>query len=87
MYLVLAVSRIGIAGAQSGDRPDPADPSVPGAVFRYESAFEGYQDVQDRKLTPWKDANEEMRRLGGHAGHADSAPSGHGTNHKMDPEK
>jgi hypothetical protein len=82
MYLVLAVSLIGIAGAQSGDRPDPADPSVPGAVFRYESAFEGYQDVQDRKLTPWKDANEEMRRLGGHAGHARPGASTDGAERK-----
>src|SRR5512145_912486 len=75
VFLVLAAAAVGITGAQSGGRPDPADPSVPGTSLRYESAFEGYQDVQDRKLAPWKDANEEMGRLGGHSGHADSAPS------------
>jgi len=81
VFLVLAVAPVGTAGAQSGGRPDPADPSVPGKALRYESAFEGYRDVQDRELLPWSDANEEMGRLGGHAGHAGS---GHGMEHKMD---
>jgi hypothetical protein len=85
--LVLAAAPIWIAGAQSGGRPDPADPSVSGTALRYESAFDGYRDVQDRKLAPWKDANEEMGRLGGHSGHADSAPAGDGTNHEMDHKK
>jgi len=107
MVLVLAVAWIGIAVARADTRQDPSDPSVPGPAFRYESAFESYQPFQGRKPVSWKDANEEMGRLGGHAGHAspaapsqgadrqptippppapggkaDSAPSGHGMDHK-----
>lgn len=65
------------ANAQPSAQRDPADPSVPVSAARYESAFEGYQAFQDQKPAPWKEINEEMGRLGGHAGHMDSGANPH----------
>lgn len=61
--------------AQTGARPDPADPrlSVPAATT--ESAFAGYRRFRDEPLADWRAGNDEMRGLGGHAGHIrDAAP-------------
>lgn len=57
------------AGAQNVPGPGPADPSVPVPPLRYESAFSDYQSHRDQPLREWIGVNDEMRRLGGHAGH------------------
>lgn len=72
VLLVLVAAPAGIAGGESGGRPDPADPSAPGPAPRYESVFGGYNDGRDRKQADWKEANDEAGRLGGHKGHTDS---------------
>lgn len=55
--------------AQTGARPDPADPrlSVPAPVT--ESAFAGYRSFRDEPLADWRAVNDEVRGLSGHVGH------------------
>lgn len=51
---------------------DPADPAGAATSFRYESVFSGYSSADKEDTAPdkvWRSANEEMGRLGGHAGH------------------
>lgn len=65
--------------------------SAPGAVesvhsgapvpqLEYQSAFENYRPYREQPLASWRDLNEEVARVGGHAGmfagghHAGSKP-------------
>ena len=66
----LAATFAGVAGAQAPVRPDPADPKAAVPVQRYDSAFETYRRYADPELARWREANEEVSRLGGHLGHA-----------------
>jgi hypothetical protein len=67
-WLLLAALAAGNAASQSGARPDPADPNarVPQTVYR--SAFDGYRIHDLSRQTPWRDANREVGRIGGHTG-------------------
>lgn len=67
-WLLLAALAAGTASAQNDARPDPADPNarVPETVYR--SAFDGYRNHELSKQIPWRDANEEVRRIGGQVG-------------------
>ena len=55
--------------AQTAARPDPADPRLSGPAPATESAFAGYRGFRDEPLADWRAVNDEMRALGGHAGH------------------
>lgn len=59
------------ATAQQKQAPfAPTDANATTAIG-YESAFKGYRASRDEEKTPdkvWRSANEEMGRLGGHAG-------------------
>lgn len=55
---------------------NPADPSAPAAVLRHDAAFNAYQAASHAQPSPdkaWRAANEEMEKLGGHAGHLKDA--------------
>ena len=57
--------------AQNNEMLDASNPSAEVVVAPYESAFEGYRSWQDIKVSPvlgWRAANDEMARIGGHAG-------------------
>ena len=41
----------------------PAQDAVPSSVYR--SAWSGYRPFADEKVISWKDANDEVRRIGG----------------------
>ncbi|MFZ5463894.1 MAG: hypothetical protein ACOZB1_10290 [Pseudomonadota bacterium] len=68
-----------LAAAMAAQAQDPFDPGQSGQV-EYASAFERYQRFREEQGTPWQAANEEMKRIGGHAGHLGmdraSAPAG-----------
>lgn len=50
--------------------PPAADPArVPRTPPAHVSAFDGYRAWREPTLVPWKRANDEVGRLGGHAGH------------------
>ena len=86
----LAACFAGSAAAQTATRPDPADSKAAVPARAYESAFKDYRPYADPEVARWRQANEEMGRLGGHVGHVPreigparpgakpSAPAGHG---------
>jgi hypothetical protein len=53
----------------AADKPDPTDATAAVPPARYDSAFDGYVAFQDREPGAWRERNEEMGRVGGHAGH------------------
>lgn len=63
------------------DRPhsgDPNDPNAAATPFAYESTFASYRAAPETDETPnkaWRAANDEMGRLGGHAGHIKNSVS------------
>ena len=61
---------IGLAQASplSAAAPSPADPSAPAPAATYNSAFEGYRGYRDEPLADWRAVNDEVGRVGGHAG-------------------
>jgi len=59
----------GIAAAQPTARPDPADPKAPVPVRPYASALKEYRPYADQEAGRWRESNDEMGRVGGHAGH------------------
>ncbi len=67
-WLLLAALAAGHAVGKEEKRPDPADPRVPVPASPYRSAFEGYRSLEEPKLVPWREANEEAARIGGHVG-------------------
>jgi hypothetical protein len=55
---------------------DPTDANATVPASKYESAFKAYQPDTDEKQPPdeiWRAANDEVRGLGGHAGHVQDA--------------
>lgn len=64
--LALAASH---AVAQTDARPGPAVPAGPGRPVEYDSAFQRYRPFVDPELSRWREVNDEMGRLNGHAGH------------------
>lgn len=68
-YLVLlAALAAGTASGQSGKQADPADSQARVPAAPYRSAFEGYRSLEEPKRIPWRNANEEAARVGGHLG-------------------
>lgn len=51
-----------IAAAQT---PAPATALPQAASTAYRSALEGYQPYTDEKIVPWKEANDQVGRIGG----------------------
>lgn len=58
---------------------DPSDPADKGSIPPYQSAFATYQPLQEFTDAPnarWRTHNDEVARVGGHAGVLkDAAPS------------
>ena len=74
--IALAVLAPAFAMAQPAV-PDPANPKAEVAPLRYESAIARAKPPEPKPGT-WKQLNEEVGRLGGHAGHlkaTESAPA------------
>jgi hypothetical protein len=76
----LVAAPVVVAAAEKSTPTDPANPAAPAAPVQYESAFRNYQQMpeeQEPADNVWRAANDEMAKLGGHAGHikADAAPA------------
>jgi hypothetical protein len=56
------------AAAEEAVRAGPTDASIFVPEPRYESAFSGYVRQRDGKLASWREANDEVARIGGHVG-------------------
>lgn len=64
------------AAAQAAPSANAADAGAVVAAHEYKSAFESYQSMADSDATPasaWRAANDEVGRIGGHAGSMRSA--------------
>lgn len=80
---------------QAPQKPDPLSAAAAVPASTYVSAFKDYRAATDKQATPdraWRAANDEVARLGGHAGHVrsdapassaptQSAPAVHGKHH------
>lgn len=66
-YLRAALAA-GTATAQPGTCPDPADADAPVPAPTQRSAFEGYRRLERAERIARREANEEVRRVGGHLG-------------------
>jgi hypothetical protein len=60
--------------AQSDPGQDASDPSARVPPVGHRSAFAGYRPYAEQEHLSWREANEEMRRLGGHRGHVPKPP-------------
>lgn len=79
------------ASGRSASSPSSAAKSVAPAVgVTYKSSFEGYRRFDDQKVLPWRDANDNVGRIGGWQAYAresageesGAAPSGDHSQHK-----
>lgn len=68
--LMLLMLTLGLAEtASAGDkRPDPADPNAAVPPHRYVSEFTSYRPPQFEQKLDWRQANDTVRDVGGHAG-------------------
>ena len=53
--------------------PDPVSEKSIVAPLQYQSPFRDYRRLGDDKLIPWKDANDEVGRIGGWRAYAKEA--------------
>ena len=75
-WMVIAALAILPLAVSAQNQPKAADPAEPGAPLLYESAFASYQTSSESVQSPdknWRAINDEMGRLGGHAGHTKEA--------------
>ncbi len=83
-WMAIAALAILPLAVSAQDKPKPADPTNPAAAVApllYESAFAGYQTSSEPEQSPdknWRAINDEMSRLGGHAGHTKEAAAARG---------
>ena len=67
LFAVLSAMSLSAAAQHATpSRPDDPDATVP--VVPYESALNGYVKFREETLGPWRELNEEVARVGGHAG-------------------
>lgn len=67
MLLMLTASLAQTASA-ADKRPDPADPAAVVPPHRYVSDFASYRKPQFEQKLDWRQANDTVRDVGGHAG-------------------
>jgi hypothetical protein len=73
---VAALASLPLAATAQQTRQDPTDANAAVPTSAYKSAFTGYRAAADQQESPdklWRGVNEEMQRLGGHAGHMKDA--------------
>ena len=63
----------GVANAQTPAPPAPAATTTQAAPAAFRSALEGYQPYTDEKIVPWKEANDNVGRIGGWRAYAKEA--------------
>ena len=69
MLCALGMIVASAAFGQGAPAADPEDPAAPAPPLAYRSAFDGYKPFADEDVAGWREANDEVRAAGGHAGH------------------
>lgn len=74
-FAILPGAHFARAAQPTAKQSNPADPGAPTGVFRYESAFGSYRAAteESQPAKAWRSANDDMGKLGGHAGHMKEA--------------
>ena len=74
--LIACAALAAMAAGASAAPPQKEPPTVSSdkAVPPYESAFTGYRRYEEREIASWREANDEVRRLGGGHAHMTGAP-------------
>lgn len=68
----LALMPLAVIGQPQHAETHPADARIDVPAPRYESVFQAYRSVSDDDTTPdtvWRAINDQVREIGGHAGH------------------
>jgi hypothetical protein len=67
---ILAVAALTCAIAAAGAQTPVQPPANRGAAPppTYQSAYEGYRPYVEEPLAPWREVNDTVERVGGHAG-------------------
>jgi hypothetical protein len=68
IVLLLWACAGGAALAQSEGKNQPAKPETSVPPVTYRSAFEDYRPYRAQEIAPWREVNDEVARVGGHAG-------------------
>ena len=69
--VVVALLPAAVSAQRAAETPQPRPvPSATGSMepARYESAFEGYRAWRDEPMESWREVNDRVGRVGGHAG-------------------
>lgn len=77
-FAALAAFAPHAAAQQQAAKPHPADPAASTPATKYESTFTGYRGFREEPLSPWRNVNDEVARVGGHIGIFRGAHAGHG---------
>ena len=88
-YIVL-VALVALAPSalaqQRAPQPHPADPAAKAPAVKYESAFAGYTPFREEKLAPWREVNDDVGKVRGHAGiFGGAGHAGHATDKPAQP--
>jgi hypothetical protein len=68
VFAVPALLFAGAAVAQDAGRTHALDPRAKVLPVEFRSAFEGYRPFVEQERRDWREANEEVGAVGGHAG-------------------
>jgi hypothetical protein len=83
-YVFAAALWATVSSATGAPDPTDATAAVPGG--RYASSFEYYATAREQTPIPWRAANDEMGRVGGHVGHVQPGAAGPSANPSAAPE-
>lgn len=77
LMLLMLTTSLAEAASAGEKRPDPTDPNAAVPPHRYVSDFAAYRKPQFEQKLDWRQANDIVRDVGGHAGalkEADGSP-------------
>lgn len=66
--VLLALPSLGLAtdtSSRAAPGKDPTDPAAAVAPLRHASPFARYRPLSDKGVGPWREANDEVARIGG----------------------
>lgn len=71
-FITIAATPFALAALEEVPEADPSSLTAPVPSFQYKSAIESYLPIVEDDVAPdkrWRAANEEVARIGGHAGY------------------
>jgi hypothetical protein len=81
LVIAFAATAAAMAADAAGDgaRPEPAPAANTIASQAYRSAFDAYQPFTDEKISPWRETNDTVGRIGGWRAYAREVQGGAAT--------